>query len=526
MKKSMLVLVLLFGIIAGAILPFLAPAMPGKQSSCISRGPVVSTTPAPEFTDGFEGGLGNWTLGPGGYYPVIATNFSHSGNSSAMLRYDHQCFAWKHNYPASVAINNFTAWLMCLGTTAWGGIFILDAGPPEQMKARMFFEDDGHIYGWNDTAHVDFGAYNAGQWYEFTIIDNRDETVDYYINGTLVMDNAQYWLGTVQANAFCVESMGIATDGFYADDVSVNITIHEPVTILYHNSLDGSGVAFSAVNTTIDGIVCYNNTPTVLNLYYRVTVMTFDGRVLHDQVYNYMVTGAGPLQIGLIISARIHVTYWSSLDGLGYEFSLAKLYINGTRVSSQDPEVQSSSIAVVVQSGFNQTLYNQTIDVSTLGAYLDIFMNITSVCLTNNFSTGVIFHYSLNGIEISFPMNGQEKLSDLRWPLGGYRYWVTDPDTGDIMRDENGTRIDHLKTVSGPAILIWGYTEVTFTGYIPSWWDYVFWILGIVLGIIAPVAIAVRAGNRRFAGEEREEVRFKRRRKRPAKEQDEDIVRS
>jgi len=231
--------------------------------------------------------------------------------------------------------------------------------------------------------------------------------------------------------------------------------------------------------------------PTILFVLFRLTIEDFRGRLLHDQMYNLNSTTAY-LNVGLDIAVQIFISYSSTLDSFGFEFSLAKLYIDNARCAIFNPIMDHEIINFKVRDFANRLLYNQTWNLSVSGVYIDIPLPITTMVVHNKFEYGVVFHYSIAGIENSFPM-GDDQYVEIRIFLGTYIWWITDTD-GNLIEDRDGDDIVASKTISGPDFVSFGWVEVPEQLYIPPTTDYTSILFGYLMmfaifGILAGVFI-------------------------------------
>jgi len=256
------------------------------------------------------------------------------------------------------------------------------------------------------------------------------------------------------------------------------------VNIHAFSNVDGQGISFDNLKIYIDGVQIATASPTIYYVLFRLTIEDYRGRLLYDQMHNLNSTTAN-LNVGLDIAVQIWVNFWSSLDPFGFEFSLATLWIDGVRCPINNPIMDHEIITVAVTDKFGQQLYNETLNLTVTGVFVDIYMDITTLVVQNNFGFGVYFHYAVGGVEISFPMASRQTVDDLRVSLGTYTWWVTD-EAGNVLDDESGTPYSESKTLSGPAIIEFGWTEGTI---VPDPMNAYITVLMVVTGFGAGIGI-------------------------------------
>nr|MDO8111971.1 NosD domain-containing protein [Candidatus Sigynarchaeota archaeon] len=232
------------------------------------------------------------------------------------------------------------------------------------------------------------------------------------------------------------------------------------VYLNFFSSVNGLGIPFPNLHVELNGVPLTVTYPVIPDVLYHLNVTDFLGRSLLDEVFNLNETGIY-VNIELRVAVKIWITYWSSLDPFNVDFDMVILYIDGVRCHIRDPIMEHELVNFTVTDNLNCVLYSQIWNLTATGEYVDIYLGITTVIIHNKFGTGVTFHYAYsNGsAEIAIPM-ADDQYQELRVALGQYRWWVTDPDTGALMHDINGTHYSNrTKVVVGPATIEFGFVQ-------------------------------------------------------------------
>jgi hypothetical protein len=262
----------------------------------------------------------------------------------------------------------------------------------------------------------------------------------------------------------------------------------------FFSNVDGLGIPFSNLAVVLDGTPLTVTNPIIAHVLFRLTISDFRGRLLSDVVYNLNETGIY-INIGLDIAVQIFIYYSSNLDTFGYEFTLAKLYVDNVRTPRFDPIMDHEIINFVVRDFANRILYNQTWNLTATGCYVDIGLNVTTAVIHNLFNYSVIFHYSIAGVENSFPLAGGQYF-DVRVALGTYDYWVTDSH-GHVIDDQDGHAIYETKSITGPVAIEFGWVTISIppppppgnTTYTTSILDYI--IIAMAIGGVFALVLTV-----------------------------------
>ncbi|MEX2755469.1 MAG: right-handed parallel beta-helix repeat-containing protein [Candidatus Sigynarchaeota archaeon] len=230
------------------------------------------------------------------------------------------------------------------------------------------------------------------------------------------------------------------------------------VNIRAYSNVNGQGIPFENLKMYTDGVQISTPSPSITHVLFRLTIQDFRGRLLHDQVYNLNETTAY-LNVGLDIAVQIFISYSSSLDSFGFDFTLARLYIDGVRCPISNPIMDHEIINFVVRDFAGRLLYNQTWNLTATGVYIDIPLAVTTLVVHNKFDHPVLFHFSIAGTTNTFPMESDQIIDDLRIALGTYSWWVTDLD-GNILQDDDGDDIINTQDIDGPSVISFGWVEI------------------------------------------------------------------
>lgn len=339
------------------------------------------------------------------------------------------------------------------------------------------------------------------------VINNFDRTVTFSIERNNISTamtlppgmsvTLRFALGAYNYTAIDMNGVTLVNESItFASSAAISLgTKPTQVFIRYYSSVTGDEIAFGLVNTSVNGTLITADAPLIGGSAFNLTV-TCAGLVYHGAIH--AVNASNPyVQVSLDLVPDVHVSYFSSLDPFGYEFSLSILYVNGTRLSTQDLPVFSKHINVTVKDRTNRVLNTTTLVMTS--RFVDILLPITTVLVNNNFatnSTGAIFHYASNGIEIaSFPIGGGKSIP-IRVALGAYRWWVTGED-GDALEDVAGDDIGDVKSVTGPGSIDFGWIVVknSTAPVDPNSMLIVYISISVIVGMAIgiPLAMAVRA---------------------------------
>jgi hypothetical protein len=233
---------------------------------------------------------------------------------------------------------------------------------------------------------------------------------------------------------------------------------NEMVFLNFFSNVDGMGIPFANLHVELNGVPLTTSTPVIPSVLYRLNITDFRGRALSDVMYNLNTTGIY-VNIGLDIAVMIYVMYYSTLDAFGFDFSLAKLYIDGVRCPIFNPIMDHEIILFTVRDFANRVLYNNTWNLTVSGVYVSIPLAITTMVVSNDFSDrNVIFHYAIAGVENSFPIKAGKSI-DVRVALGTYSWYITDTHNRPI-EDSDGDDVGENKAISGPDFVDFGWVTV------------------------------------------------------------------
>jgi parallel beta-helix repeat protein len=366
-------------------------------------------------------------------------------------------------------------------------------------------------------ANNTFIGYNVIPSIRFTVRDiNASITGNYFENVTNYFINAstgdvQTWHSNYYADYFDVFPFAVTVNSTtdilefeYVVTPSLNDTrpvyagIYYPrSTMVYLNffsNVDGLGIPFANLHVLLDSVPLTITYPLINSVLFRLTVSDYKSRLLYDEMLNLNSTGIY-IDIGLDVAVQIFISYYSSFDLFGLPFDLVKLYIDSVRITRFDPIMELRITNILIRDFANRILYNQTVNFSVSGIYLDIGLDIALVTIHNEFDFDVLFHYSISGVSVVFPM-ASDQIMSLRMAVGSYQYWVTDLD-GDLLEDDDGHNILHTKIITGPSAITFGWVEVPVAPVIPPPTDYtsilysylsMFALFGVLAGVFIVVA--------------------------------------
>lgn len=218
----------------------------------------------------------------------------------------------------------------------------------------------------------------------------------------------------------------------------------EAVNVRFYSLVNYEGIIIDHLRVYIDGVQIASNTFAPGHVIFDLVVYDFEGRLLHDQSYNVNATGLH-LNVGLATTAQVFFKFWSSLDGFGLDFGLCNLFVDGIRLTTDSPVMRPRVINVTVTDVYNFVIYDQTINLSVTGVYVDLLLPIAPVSVVNQYNRSVIVYLTRGIRTTTFTMGPQTTLWALRYAVGIYNLTVTELDGTELVHR------DHEIDASAPA---------------------------------------------------------------------------
>jgi len=182
--------------------------------------------------------------------------------------------------------------------------------------------------------------------------------------------------------------------------------------------------------------------------------------------------------------ATVHFAFFSSVDDAGLDFSIAKLYVNGTRVTSNVLIVYSRYLHVRVTDAAGYVLYtNTSIDIDVHGVNIDIYLPYATISIKNNYNyTVVLYLFKGDGMKV-YTLSGGAQMFP-RLPLGSYSYEVYAASNGSLVFSST---VDFVAGHPEGYVISFGFATVT----IPTIPEYTFTWFDTLISIGVFVVIAI-----------------------------------
>ncbi|MEX2715491.1 MAG: hypothetical protein Q6370_004225, partial [Candidatus Sigynarchaeota archaeon] len=101
-----------------------------------------------------------------------------------------------------------------------------------------------------------------------------------------------------------------------------------------------------------------------------------------------------------------------------------KLFVNGERVTTNQPYMLLEVSNITILDFANSILYQHTYNFTVNGIYIDIGLPIMYVTITNNKSAEVIVYLTKNSVTMTIPIAAGFSI-DIRIATGAYHYVAT-----------------------------------------------------------------------------------------------------
>jgi hypothetical protein len=204
----------------------------------------------------------------------------------------------------------------------------------------------------------------------------------------------------------------------------------EVVHVQFDSVVNGQEIPLGNLRVYLDGVAITTLSPAIEHVLYRITAYDLNGHLYHDSMYNVNATGIY-LQIYLDLAAQVFFAFFSTIDNFGLEFSLLKLYVNGTRVTTNAPVMLSEMSRVTIRDYANSILYNQVLNLSITGIYLDLGLAITTITFSNEYNQTIIFYLMKGSVTVSFIIPRLSSIT-IRLAMGDYDYEITDLEGNEL----------------------------------------------------------------------------------------------
>jgi len=204
----------------------------------------------------------------------------------------------------------------------------------------------------------------------------------------------------------------------------------ESVFLQFDSGITGEEIFFGNLKVYKDNTTQITTTAMLVeHVLFRLTVYDSHMNLYLDAMYNFNDTGIY-LAINLSIVPQVFFAYWSSIDWFGLE-NIVKLYIDGQRITRLDPTMLPEVIHVELVDNANMSLYDQVLNLSVTGIYLDISLLVAPVLFTNNYTETILVYLTRGNSTAVFPIAPSSGLL-YRLGTGDYDYQVTSLDGEDL----------------------------------------------------------------------------------------------
>jgi hypothetical protein len=316
------------------------------------------------------------------------------------------------------------------------------------------------------------------------------------------------WIGNVYLDYFDVFPFALTlntTTDVLEFEYQVNATIndtrplywapwyprHEVIHIQFDSVVNGQEVPLGYLRVYLDGVAITTLSPAIGHVLYRITAYDLNGHLYHDDIYNVNATGIY-LMIILDLAVQAFFAFFSTIDNFGLEFSLLKLYVNGTRVTTNAPVMLSEMSRITIRDYANSILYNQVLNLSITGIYLDLGFAIATITFSNEYNQTVIFYLMKGGVTVSFIIPRLSSIT-IRLAMGDYDYEITDLEGNEL---ETGS----MTFAAGDAtsfFVTFGKVSITPPGGLPDATGSLIMFCLIAAGVIGTMLVSAAILSRR-----------------------------
>lgn len=270
---------------------------------------------------------------------------------------------------------------------------------------------------------------------------NINVSRNFFTNITQYCQNSSSvgWNGNYYRNYFYIHpydvTVNVTTDILsYALSIGNNIIDHHPryhapwyprnqiVNLQFDSSITLTELPFSHLIVHVDGIRITTVSLIINHVLFHVTITMANGHVYLDKMYNINSTGMY-LQDYLDIVPQIFITFYSTIDGFGLDFTLVRLYIDNIRTTRDDPVMLPEITHVVLTDFLNVTLYNQHLNLSTTGVYIDIGIPIALITWVNYHNYTIVVSITRANTTQEITLGAGANLQ-MRFALGSYSLQV------------------------------------------------------------------------------------------------------
>ena len=197
---------------------------------------------------------------------------------------------------------------------------------------------------------------------------------------------------------------------------------NQMIFLNFYSNVDGLGITFGNLHVLLNGVPLTVTYPVIPSVLYNLSVSDYKGRLLYLAILNLNSSGMY-VDIGLDVAVQVFFHFYSTIDYFGLDPNWIVLYVDGVRYTRLDPIMELKVINVVVKDYAGSTVYNQNLNLSLTGVFLDIGLAIAPIIVKNNFGQTMRFVLEKGATLITYTMPQQSEII-LRLGLGTYIYSV------------------------------------------------------------------------------------------------------
>ena len=209
--------------------------------------------------------------------------------------------------------------------------------------------------------------------------------------------------------------------------------VRNQMTFLQFDSIvNGQEIPLGYLRVYIDDVLITTITPIIDHVLFTVKVFDLKGRLYYNATRNLNQTGIY-LQIYLDVAVQVFFDFYSTIDFFGFEFTLVKLFVNGMRVTTDEPFMLPEVSNITVRDFANSVLFNHAFNFSQntaaynynqTGIYVDIGLPIMWLTITNNEKSEVIIYLTKNSVTSTIFVSAGFEVQ-IRLSTGSYHYIAT-----------------------------------------------------------------------------------------------------
>ncbi len=270
--------------------------------------------------------------------------------------------------------------------------------------------------------------------------------------------------------------------------------INRIVYLQFDSVVNGAEVPLGYLRVYLDGTLITTLSPVVEHVLYNIVAYDLKGNLYTNRTYNMNATGQY-LQIVLDVATQCFFSWFSNIDNFGLPFEIVKLFVNGSRVTTNAPTMLSEISRITIKDYANSILYDHVLNLSIVGIYLDLGLAIATITFSNEYNQTVIFYLIKGGVTVSFTIPRLSSIT-VRLAMGDYQYEITDLtghqlESGDLTFDAGD---------SASFFVVFGKVSVTPPGGLPDATAQLLSVTLITVGVLGAVLVFATIVSRGSSG--------------------------